>query len=92
VVGADKVARLLAAIFADLARVGARLEECEVNGQPGAILRDREGKVAFTFALELLGGQIQTVRSVANPDKLRHLGPVADAWALHREVKEARCR
>ena len=91
VVGADKVARLLAAIFARLARVGATLEQCEVNGQPGAILRDREGRVAFTFALDLLGGQIQTVRSVGNPDKLRHLGPVADAWALHREVvREAR--
>jgi RNA polymerase sigma-70 factor (ECF subfamily) len=86
VVGADKVARLLAAIFARLARVGATLEQCEVNGQPGAILRDREGRVAFTFALDMLGGQIQTVRSVGNPDKLRHLGPVADAWALHREV------
>jgi RNA polymerase sigma-70 factor (ECF subfamily) len=92
VVGADKVARLLGAIFADLARVGATLERCEVNGQPGAILRDRDGRVAFTFALDLLGGQIQTVRSVGNPDKLRHLGPVADAWALHREVKKARGR
>jgi RNA polymerase sigma-70 factor, ECF subfamily len=92
VVGADKVARLLAAIFAGLARVGATLERCEVNGQPGAILRDREGRVAFTVVLDLLGGQIQTVRSVANPDKLRHLGPVADAWALHREVKESRGR
>jgi RNA polymerase sigma-70 factor, ECF subfamily len=92
VVGADKVARLLAAIFADLARVGATLERREVNGQPGAILRDREGRVAFTFALDLLGGRIQTVRSVGNPDKLRHLGSVADAWALHREVKEARGR
>jgi RNA polymerase sigma-70 factor (ECF subfamily) len=86
VVGADKVARLLAATFARLARVGATLEQCEINGQPGAILRDREGRVAFTFALDLLGGRIQTVRSVGNPDKLRHLGPVADAWALHREV------
>ena len=92
VVGADKVARLLAAIFAGLARVGVTLERCEVNGQPGAILRDREGRVAFTFALDLLGGQIQTIRSVGNPDKLRHLGPVADAWALHQEVKEARGR
>jgi RNA polymerase sigma-70 factor (ECF subfamily) len=92
VVGVDKVARLLAAIFADLARVGATLERCEVNGQPGAILRDRDGRVAFTFALDLLGGQIQTIRSIGNPDKLRHLGPVADAWALHREVKEARGR
>ena len=92
VVGADKVARLLAAMFASLARVDATLERCEVNGQPGAILRDREGRVAFTFALDVLGGQIQTVRSVGNPDKLRHLGPVADAWALHQEVKEARRR
>jgi RNA polymerase sigma-70 factor, ECF subfamily len=92
VVGADKVARLLAAIFADLARIGATLERCEVNGQPGAILRDPEGRVAFAFALDLLGGQIQTVRSVGNPDKLRHLGPLADAWALHRAVKEARGR
>ncbi|MBB3084114.1 RNA polymerase sigma-70 factor [Geodermatophilus sabuli] len=89
VVGVDKVARLLAAIFTRLARVGATLEQREVNGQPGAILRDREGRVAFTFALDVLGGQIQTVRSVGNPDKLRHLGPVADAWVLHREVKEA---
>jgi RNA polymerase sigma-70 factor, ECF subfamily len=92
VVGADKVARLLAAIFDGLARVGVTLDQREVNGQPGAILRDREGRVAFTFALDLLGGQIQTVRSVGNPDKLRHLGPVADAWALHQEVKEARGR
>jgi RNA polymerase sigma-70 factor, ECF subfamily len=91
VVGADKVARLLAAVFPRFALVDATFERCEVNGQPGAILRDREGGVAFTFALDLLGGQIQTVLSVGNPDKLRHLGPVADAWALHREVvKEAR--
>ena len=92
VVGADKVARLLAAVFARLARVGATLERCEVNGQPGAILRDREGRVAFTFALDLLGGHVQTVRSIGNPDKLRHLGPVADAWALHREVVEVAAR
>ena len=26
------------------------------------------------------------VRSVINPDKLQHLGPVADAWALMRET------
>jgi RNA polymerase sigma-70 factor, ECF subfamily len=89
VVGADKVARLLAAGISRLARVGATLEQCEINAQPGAILRDREGRLAFIFALDVLGGQIQTVRSVANPDKLRHLGPVADAWALHQEATAA---
>jgi RNA polymerase sigma-70 factor (ECF subfamily) len=90
VVGVDKVARLLAAVFPRFARVDATLERCEVNGQPGAILRDREGKVAITLALDVLGGQIQTIRSIGNPDKLHHLGPVVDAWAFEREFKKAR--
>ncbi|MEQ7007702.1 RNA polymerase sigma-70 factor [Actinopolymorpha sp. B17G11] len=90
VVGVDKVARVLASLFPRLDRVDATLEQCEVNGQPGAILRDREGKVAFTLALDVLGGQIQTIRSVGNPEKLGHIGPVADAWALQREFRQAR--
>jgi RNA polymerase sigma-70 factor (ECF subfamily) len=90
VVGADRVARVIAAIFPALARIDARLEPREMNGQPGAILRDRDGKVVSTFALDVLGGRIQTIRSVINPDKLGHLGPVADAWAIQREVKQAR--
>jgi RNA polymerase sigma-70 factor (ECF subfamily) len=61
-----------------------------VNGQPGAILRDRDGKIINTLTLDMLGGQIQTIRSVNSPDKLRHLGPVADAWALAREVSRVR--
>ena len=90
VIGADKVARLLASLFPRLDKVDATLEQCEVNGQPGAILRDREGSVAFAFALDLLGGQVQTIRSVGNPDKLGHVGPVADVWALQREFGLAR--
>jgi RNA polymerase sigma-70 factor, ECF subfamily len=89
-VGVDKVARVLASLFPRLDRVDVTLEQCEVNGQPGAILRDREGKVAFTFALDVLGGQIQTIRSVGNPEKLGHIGPVADTWALQREFRQAR--
>jgi hypothetical protein len=38
----------------------------------------------------VLDGRIQAIRSVVNPDKLEHLGPVADAWAIAREVKQAR--
>jgi RNA polymerase sigma-70 factor (ECF subfamily) len=90
VVGVDKVARALASLFPGLDRVHATLEQCAVNGQPGAILRDREGKVAFTFVLDVLGGQVQTIRSIGNPDKLGHLGPVADTWALQRDFKQAR--
>ena len=89
VVGADKVARLLAQVFPRLDRLHMSLEQRQVNGQPGAILRDSEGRVAFLFALDVLGGQIQTIRSLGNPDKLAHVGPVADAWALQREFRRS---
>jgi RNA polymerase sigma-70 factor, ECF subfamily len=88
--GAGKVARLLAAMIPAFARIGGVLEQHELNGQPGAILRDRDGKVIATLDLDMLDGQIQAVRSVLNPDKLRHLGPVGDAWAALRETNQAR--
>ena len=88
--GADNVARVLASIFPWLVRIDVTLEPHEVNVQPGAILRDRDGKVLNTVALDILDGRIQTIRSVANPDKLGHVGPVADAWAVAREVNHAR--
>ncbi|WP_405776449.1 RNA polymerase sigma-70 factor [Streptomyces sp. NBC_01538] len=90
VVGAENVARLLASVIPWLARVDVTFEPHEINAQPGAIFRDRDGKVLHILALEVLDGQIRTIRSVINPDKLGHLGPVADAWAVDREVKQAR--
>ncbi|MBA2813704.1 RNA polymerase sigma-70 factor [Streptomyces sp. KM273126] len=90
VIGAEKVARLLGSVFPRMARIDVTFEPHEVNGEPGAIFRDRDGKILHTMALEMLDGQIQTIRSVINPDKLGHLGPVADAWAIDREVKQTR--
>ena len=90
VVGADNVARLLASVYPLLARVDVTFEPRQVNGQPGAVFHDRDGKVLQTLALDVLDGQIQAVRAVVNPDKLAHLGPVADAWAVHREVQRSR--
>jgi RNA polymerase sigma-70 factor, ECF subfamily len=90
VTGVDNVARVLASFFPLLTEIDAGLEPREVNGQPGGIVRDRDGKVIGTFTLDILDGQIQTIRSVLNPDKLGHLGPVADAWALSRELNQAR--
>jgi RNA polymerase sigma-70 factor, ECF subfamily len=90
VIGPDNVARVLASFFAVLGRIDARMEPREVNGQPGAILRDRDGNVVSTLTLDVLGGRIQAIRSVVNPDKLGHVGPVADAWAIARQAKQAR--
>jgi RNA polymerase sigma-70 factor (ECF subfamily) len=89
VIGADHVARVLASVFPAFARIDVTVEPREVNGQPGAILRDRDGRVGGTLTLDVLGGRIQTIRSLVNPDKLRHIGPLADAWAVARELKRA---
>jgi RNA polymerase sigma-70 factor (ECF subfamily) len=90
IIGAEKVARVLAAIVSPLVRIGGGVEPHEVNGQPGAIIRTRDGQVVNILALDILGGRIQTIRSVINPDKLGHVGPVADAWAVLREASQAR--
>jgi RNA polymerase sigma-70 factor (ECF subfamily) len=88
--GAGNTARLLASVVPALVRVEVTLEPREINGQPGAIFRDRDGRVLTAWTLDVLDGRIQTIRSVTNPDKLAHLGPVADAWALSREANQAR--
>ena len=88
--GAENVARVLAALVPPFIRIGGVVEPRQVNGQPGAIFRDRDGKVVNTWTLDILDGQIQMIRSVINPDKLGHVGPVADAWAVLREASQAR--
>jgi len=90
IIGAENVARVLAAILPPFIRIGGVVEPHEVNGQAGAIFRDRDGKVLNTWTLDILDGRIQTIRAVINPDKLGHVGPVADAWAVLREASQAR--
>ena len=92
VIGAAKVARLLASIVPPLVRIEVTFEPHEMNGQPGAIFRDRDDKVLHTWTLDILDGRIQTIHSLINPDKLGHLGPVANAWAVAREANQARRR
>jgi RNA polymerase sigma-70 factor (ECF subfamily) len=86
IVGVDNVARMFAGLGRRFADAGLRVEPREVNGQPGAVFRDASGRVINVLALDVYDGRIQVVRSVINPDKLQHLGPVADAWALMRET------
>jgi RNA polymerase sigma-70 factor, ECF subfamily len=90
VAGADKVARLLGGIVPEFVSTGGTLEPRLVNGQPGAVIRDRDGRVVAAFAFDIAGGQVQLIRAVLNPDKLRHVGPLGDAWAALHEVTRAR--
>lgn len=88
--GVAKVARVLSVAIPPFAQIGAVLEAHEVNGQPGAIIRDRDGHIFNVWTLDILDGRIQTIRSIVTPDKLAHLGPVADAHAVIREKKQTR--
>jgi RNA polymerase sigma-70 factor (ECF subfamily) len=91
-VGAENVARVLHSMVPPMVEVGVRFERHEVNGQPGLIIRDGAGKVLTVWSLDVLDGRIQYIRAVLNHDKLGHLGPVADAWALHDAARDARLR
>ncbi|MDQ7907390.1 RNA polymerase sigma-70 factor [Phytohabitans sp. ZYX-F-186] len=82
--GRERVVRTMSAGISALARLGVRLRVTEVNGQPGALALDPRDGLVGVIALDIAGGQIQAIHSVANPDKLRHLGPVGDARALLR--------
>jgi RNA polymerase sigma-70 factor (TIGR02957 family) len=63
---------------------GVTMRRVDVNGQPGVMMLDPEGRVFSVMALDIAEGRIQGIRSIVNPDKLRHLGPVADMAALMR--------
>ncbi|MFC8914983.1 RNA polymerase sigma-70 factor [Streptomyces sp. NPDC057116] len=90
VAGAENVARLLASVHPLLDRIGVTFEEHHINGQPGAIFLDRGARVLQAMALDVVDGRIQTLRLVTNPEKLDHLGPVGDAWAVNEEVRRQR--
>jgi RNA polymerase sigma-70 factor (ECF subfamily) len=82
-VGRAAVARALIAIFAQGERSQVRIEPATVNGQPGLLARERDGRLISVFCLDVVDGAIAAVRSVLNPDKLGHLGPLS-SMALKR--------
>ena len=87
IVGRARVSRLFGALGPQLSVLGATVQLHEVNGQPGAVVHDRDGRVINVFSLDIADGVVQTIRSVINPDKLRHLGPLADVRGLLSELR-----
>jgi RNA polymerase sigma-70 factor (ECF subfamily) len=77
--GANRVARTLVNWWKAGARIaGIEWRRVDINGQPGALSYDADGHLISALQLDIADGQIQAVRSVVNPDKLRHLGEVVD--------------
>lgn len=86
--GRNCVARTLINWFGFIARVpGVSLRPVEINGGPGALFLDAQQRVISVLALDVAGGQVTGINGIVNPDKLTHLGPLADIGALLRSVR-----
>jgi RNA polymerase sigma-70 factor (TIGR02957 family) len=82
--GRSRVARTLMGWLNPQTRLtGIRLRPTEVNGSPGILVFDDRQRLVGVTALEIADGEIKAIRSVANPDKLGHLGPVGNlGWLI----------
>jgi RNA polymerase sigma factor (sigma-70 family) len=81
----------VASMLIKWARLVNRLPEVtvrpvEVNGGPGALYLDGEERVLGVMAVDGAGDQITQINAIVNPDKLTHLGPIADYRALLRSA------
>ena len=85
--GRQPVMRMLVSLLRRARILGASLRLAWVNGQPGAVLYDAEGRVVSVIELDIGPNRhgsdvVQTMHAVVNPDKLAHLGPVSDVARL----------
>lgn len=86
--GRSRVANtLMGWLHPDTRIPGLSLHLVEVNGGPGWVCRDEQQRLVSVVALEIAAGQIQSIKSVVNPDKLRHLGPLGDWASLVRSAR-----
>jgi RNA polymerase sigma factor (sigma-70 family) len=85
--GRQPVTRMLVSLLRRARILGASLRLAWVNGQPGAVLYDADGRVVSVIELETGpnghgSDVVQAMHAVVNPDKLAHLGPVSDVARL----------
>lgn len=74
--GRDRVVRMLLGFARRPDAVGLRARLAEVNGQAGAVFYAPDGSPYAALALDVVDGAVTAIRSVVNPDKLRHLRPL----------------
>lgn len=80
-----RVGQLLIGGLRRLRSLGASLSPALINGRPGALIVDAEGRVASAVELDVVDGVVRAIHAVSNPDKLGHLGPVSDIGRLPEE-------
>jgi RNA polymerase sigma-70 factor, ECF subfamily len=73
VLGREAVARLLTGFRRVAGRRGYSIRPAQLNGGPGMLGFDENGRLISAMALEISGDAVRTIHSVVNPDKLRHI-------------------
>jgi RNA polymerase sigma-70 factor (ECF subfamily) len=78
VYGRERIARLLPGFGTWLELLGAQeLRLAEVNGQPWALFLGHDRRAVLVVSLDIADGLVQAIRAITNPEKLRHLDPIA---------------
>ena len=85
IVGRDNVVRLMRGLGEQMRELSIEVRQVEINGQPGAMVFAPHGRLTNVFSLDIADGVVEVIRSVINPDKLHHLGPLADVRELLRQ-------
>ena len=67
---------------------GMSLTMTEVNGQPGAVIRESSGTIVSVLSLDIDDDHVHTIRAVLNPDKLSHLPSTDELAGTHTQPKE----
>ncbi len=85
--GREHVTRMLVGLLRRAQNMGVSIRLAWVNGQPGAVFYDAEGRVVSVIELDTVPNGdgavvVQAMHAVVNPDKLGHLGPVSDLARL----------
>jgi RNA polymerase sigma-70 factor, ECF subfamily len=88
IVGRDHVAKLLAVLANQVHHLHGSLRATEVNGQPGALALASDGSLIAVLSIDIVDGQVQTVRSVISRAKLQHLAPLADLSSLQQQRRD----
>jgi RNA polymerase sigma-70 factor (TIGR02957 family) len=65
---------------------GVQIRPTGINGGAGALYLDAQERLIVVVALEVADGQITSIKSIVNPEKLAHLGPTIDLDSLPRPL------
>jgi RNA polymerase sigma-70 factor (ECF subfamily) len=90
--GRDRVVRLMLGLGRHARQLHVTIRQTHINGQPGALFLDPEGRLLYLMELDIADGVVQTVHAIINQTKLLHLRPLGDLRELRKTVRRAQSR